>query len=117
MDAEGERSVCRGKPGCDYDLPPAFVPPADDTRDFVRSTILAVLDQDPWRVQMIMLIAIALEDEVEVILQPGRMLSLANRLAAVGVPKVAEMLKSGDAEPIWNLSEKFKAMLNDRRDI
>ena len=91
--------------------------PADDTRDFVRSTNLVVLNQDPWRVQMIMLVAIAVEDEVEVIRQPGRMMSLANRLAAVGVPKVAEMLRSGDAEPIWNLSDEFEAMLNDGRDI
>ena len=86
--------------------------PAEDTRNFVRSTNLVVLDSDPWRVQMIMLIAIAVENDADIVSQPGRMMSLANRLAAVGVPRVVELIRIGVAEPIWNLSDGFESELN-----
>ncbi len=39
------------------------------------------------------------------------MMALANGLAVAGLPKVIEMLKEGDAEPIWNLSDATDAIL------
>ena len=91
--------------------------PIEDAKDIVRSTNGAIFNSDPWRIQMIMLIAIAFEGDVEVVRQPRRMLSIANRLAAAGVPLVVEMLTSGDGEPIWNLSDGFESELNAKASL
>lgn len=73
----------------------------------------SILDRDSWRVQAVMLIAIAVEDSVEVVGQPRRMMAIANGLAAAGVPLVVDMLRSGDQDPIWNLSESLNKMLSE----
>ena len=49
-----------------------------------------------------MLIAISKSGNVYVASEPRKMMALANGLAVAGLPKVSEMLKDGDAEPIWN---------------
>ncbi len=72
----------------------------------------AIFDRDSWRVQAIMLVAIAVDGEVGVVGDPGRMMRIANGLAAAGVPYVVEMLESGDQEPIWNLSEALEELLS-----
>ena len=46
-----------------------------------------------------------------IVSEPWKVLALANGLAVAGVPKVVEMLKDGDAEPIWNLSDAVDALL------
>ena len=88
--------------------------PFEDTRDFVRSSDAVIFNNDPWRIQIIMLIAIATEDDVDIVRQPGRMMSIASRLAAAGVPLVVEMIKDGHAEPIWNLSDGFERILSGK---
>ena len=71
----------------------------------------AIFDRDSWRVQAVMLAAIAVDDTVEVVGDPNRMMAIANGLAATGVPLIVEMLEDGDQEPIWNLSEALSDML------
>ena len=41
------------------------------------------------------------------------MMFIANRLAAAGVPRIVEMLKDGDQEPIWNLSDALERLLTE----
>lgn len=72
----------------------------------------SVLDSDNWRVQVVMLVAIAIEGGVEIVGEPRKMIAIANGLAAAGVPLVVEMLRDGDQDPIWNLSEAIGTMLN-----
>ena len=69
----------------------------------------AILDRDSWRVQAMMLVAIAVEDNVEVVGEPRRMMAIGNGLAAAGIPYLVEMLRDGDQEAIWNLSEALDA--------
>ncbi|MYE88912.1 hypothetical protein F4X33_07965 [Candidatus Poribacteria bacterium] len=71
----------------------------------------SIFDRDSWRVQAVMLIAIASEDQVEVAGEPRRMMAIANGLAAAGVPAIADMLHDGDQDPIWNLSESLDELL------
>ena len=71
----------------------------------------SILDRDSWRVQAIMLIAIAFEDNVEILGDPRRMVAIANGLAATGIPEVVDMLRDGDQDPIWNLSEGIERIL------
>lgn len=79
-----------------------------DTFKFIEGSIF---DRDGWRVQAVMLVAVAAEDSVEVVGEPRRMMAIANGLAAAGVPLVDEMLRDGDQDPIWNLSESLDALL------
>ncbi len=79
-----------------------------DTFKFIEGSIF---DRDSWRVQAVMLIAIAVADSVEIVGEPRRMMAIANGLAAAGVPHVVEMLRDGDQDPIWNLSEALDGIL------
>ena len=70
-----------------------------------------IFDTDGWQAQAIMLIAIAVEGNLEVVLNPGRMMGIANGLAAAGVPEIIKMLNDGHQSPIWNLSDAFENLL------
>ena len=86
--------------------------PADvskyDTRKIIDGSIFG---SDPWRVHTLMLIAISQSGDVQIVSEPRKMMALANGLAVAGLPKVIEMLKDGDAEPIWNLSDAVDLLL------
>ena len=68
---------------------------------------------DSWRVQILMLLAIASEDDVSVVENPYRMIALANGLAAAGVALVVELLGDGQLAPIWNLTDALEATLSN----
>lgn len=63
--------------------------------------------EDNWRIQIITLVAIAIEDNLEVVQDPRRMMNIANGLAAAGVPHIVDMLNGGNLDPIWNFSDAF----------
>ena len=71
----------------------------------------SVFDRDSWRVQAVMLIAIAVEDNVEIVGEPNRIITIANGLAAAGVPEIVGLLQDGNQEPIWNLSDALQELL------
>ena len=70
-----------------------------------------IFNTDGWQAQAIMLVAIAAEDNLEVILNPRRMMDIANGLAAAGVPHIVKMLSDGPEKAIWNLSDAFEKLL------
>ncbi len=69
--------------------------------------------EDNWCVQIVMLVAIAVEGDVEVVSDPNRMMAIANRLAAAGVPYIVQMLEEGGEAPIWNLSDALEQLLTE----
>ena len=69
--------------------------------------------EDNWCVQIVMLVAIAVEGNVEVVADPNRMMAIANRLAAAGVPHIVRMLEDGSDAPIWNLSDALEQLLTE----
>lgn len=71
----------------------------------------SIFGSDPWRVHTLMLLAIGQSGDVEIVSEPRKMMALANGLAVAGLPKVVEMLKDGDGEPIWNLSDAIDEVL------
>ena len=75
-----------------------------------------ILDKDSWRVQAVTLIGIAFEDSVDIVGEPGRIISICNGLAASGVPLVVDMLKEGSQDHIWNLSDSLESMLSKKGD-
>ena len=74
----------------------------------------SILDSDSWRIQIIMLVAIAIDGNVDIVGEPHRIITLANGLAAAGVPYIIEMLQDGDQDPIWNLSDALDEILRKR---
>ena len=90
--------------------------PADLTNYKTRKIIDgSIFSSDPWRVHTLMLIAVAKTGDVEVVSKPRKMMAIANGLAVAGLPDVIEMIKGGDAEPIWNLSDAIDQMLRPQR--
>ena len=89
------------------DLEPADIAKYE-TRKIIDGSIFS---SDPWRVHTLMLIAIARTGDVRIVSEPRKMMTLAGGLAIAGLPKVIEMLKDGDAEPIWNLSDAVDSLL------
>ena len=71
----------------------------------------SVFDSDSWRVQTVMLVAIAVDGSVEIVGEPHRMMNIANGLAAAGVPQIVELLREGEQDPIWNLSDSLDEIL------
>lgn len=90
------------------------MPPTDlsghQTIPFVEGD---TFNQDPWRIRLLMLVAIAIDKSIHVINDPARMMVIANGLAAAGAPMVVEMLSKGSDQPIWNLSESLETLLQN----
>lgn len=74
-----------------------------------------VFDQDPWRIQALMLIAIAVNGNVKIVSDPRGMMDIANGLAAAGVDLIVEMLREGGQTPIWNLSDALAELLQEKQ--
>ena len=86
--------------------------PVDITKlDTVKIIDGSIFSSDPWRIDVLMLVAISQSDDLSIASKPRQMLSIASGLATAGIPKVLEMLKDGDAEPIWNLSDAIDTLI------
>ena len=70
-----------------------------------------VLSSDPWRIDALMLLAISLTKETAIAGEPAKIINLANEYAAGGLPDVIDMLKNGDADAIYNLSDNLEAVI------
>lgn len=79
-------------------------------KDTVKVIDGAIFNSDPWRIQMIMLIAIHYGGGIEVVGDPRQMMNTANGLAVAGFPKILDMLQ-GSGEAIWNLSEAVEELV------
>ena len=79
-----------------------------ETDDIISGDIF---NTDGWQAQAIMLIAVAVKGNLEVVLNPRQMMDIANGLAAAGVPHIMKMLNEGPRTPIWNLSDAFEKLL------
>lgn len=91
------------------DLEPADI----GGRETVKIIDGTIFGSDPWRIHTLMLIAVGKSGDVNLVSEPRAMMALASGLAVAGLPKVIEMLKDGDAEPIWNLSDAVDTLLRD----
>ena len=67
--------------------------------------------EDAWRVQVIRLISLGRQDDLEALDSPSQMISMANGLAAAGVPLIVDMLSEGKQPPIWNLSDAVDELI------
>ena len=84
-----------------------------DSSGFEMKKIIdgSIFGSDPWRVQTLMLVAVGKTGNVEIVSDPRQMMTVISGLAVAGLPKVLEMLKDGEGEPIWNLSDAIDSLL------
>jgi len=70
-----------------------------------------ILTQDPYRIDLIEIVAIADTGDPWVIEDSGQVITIANEYAAAGLSRLLSMLQEGGEKPIWNLTtemiEKF----------
>ena len=71
-----------------------------------------IFDRDPWRIRVLMLVALSVDKTIEVVDDPPRMISIANGLAAAGAPLIVRMLSEGEDLQIWNLSDAMQELLH-----
>jgi hypothetical protein len=83
-----------------------------ETRKIIDGSIFG---SDPWRVHTLMLLAIGKSGDVDIVSEPRKIMALASGLAIAGLPKIIEMLKEGDGEPIWNISDTIDGILRKQR--
>src|SRR5712691_3759070 len=96
-------AVCLGAQGgklADYD--------AKDTYKIIDATIFS---SDPWRIDALVLLAMGHTKNAEIANEPREVLALASGFAVAGMDKLLEMIKDGDSEPIWNLSDELDRLL------
>lgn len=84
------------------------VPLTIDSVKLVEGTIFS---SDPWRVEVMSLIAIALNENTDVLNKPGEIILMANEYAAAGYQDVFNLLEEGHGDPIWNISTQLLNIL------
>lgn len=83
-----------------------------ETFKFIEGSIF---DSDVGRAQAVMLVTIAVDDSVEIVGAPRRMMTIANGLAAAGIPHIVDMLqRDRNLDPIWNLSDSLDEILRGK---
>ncbi len=70
----------------------------------------SIFSSDPWRINALILIAISKTEDVEIVTQPRKIMTLVNSLAVTGMKELLNMLKDSDDDPIWNLSESLDSL-------
>lgn len=86
--------------------------PLDKTHKFMDGTVFS---SDSWRIDALMLIAVGVTGDTEILAEPRRVMNLANQYAAGGLPDVIDLLKDGDAEAIYNVSDNLESIIRKTR--
>ncbi len=87
------------------------MPAAYDAKDTYKIIDATILSSDPWRIDALVLLAIGHTNNVEIVNQPREVLALASGFAVAGMDKLLKMIKEGDSDPIWNLSDELDRLL------
>jgi hypothetical protein len=71
-----------------------------------------VLNQEPWRIRQLELIALAKAGDVAILQEPGRVVTIANEYAATGIPILLDAMV-GQVDPIWAVTGVFRRTVED----
>jgi len=73
-----------------------------------------LLSRDPYRIELLELLAVSYTDDPWILEKPSEIIDLANELAATGLAEIIDMLKGGSAKPIWNLTDSLVDLMPAR---
>ena len=79
--------------------------PAAEWHTFVRAG--EVLPSNPWRIFQLQLLGIGFTGSTEILRRPRELITLANELAATGLPLLIEVMV-GQSIPIWAITDFLK---------
>ena len=82
-----------------------------DSKDTYKIIDASILSSDPWRIDALVLMAVSHTKGVDIVKDPREILQLASRFAVAGMDKLLEMLKEGESDPVWNLSDELDRLL------
>jgi hypothetical protein len=82
-----------------------------ETKDTYKIIDATIFSSDPWRIDALVLLAMGYTKNVEIVNQPREVLALASGFAVAGMDKLLTMIKEGDSDPIWNLSDELDRLL------
>ena len=83
---------------------------AKEWHTFVRAG--EVLPSNPWRIFQLQLLGLGFTGSTEILRRPSELISLANELAATGLPILIEIMQ-GKGIPIWDVTEFLKSRIID----
>ncbi len=86
------------------------VVPANKSHKFNTASIF---DNDESRVELLELLAIAVEEDPYVIKDPRRVIEVANELAAGGLPLLVDMLREGQGTAIDHITQNLLDRLRE----
>jgi len=98
-------AVCLG--ANEIEIPPVK---RDRTRKFNDGTVLST---DPWRINLISLIALGKTQDATILENPGKVIQLMNDLASAGIPILLGMLRNNQQEALWSLSEYISKLMKE----
>ena len=73
-----------------------------------------VLPSNPWRIFQLQLLGVGFTGSTEILRRPGNLISLANELAATGLPILIEEMV-GKGIPIWAATDFLRKRTTDPR--
>lgn len=82
-----------------------------DAKDTYKIIDASIFSSDPWRIDALVLLAIGHTKNVEIVNEPREVLALASGFAVAGMDRLLQMIKEGDSEPVWNLSDELDRLL------
>jgi len=94
-------ALCLGVREGRQSLPPKW-------HDFVTGV---VLNQDPWRIRHLELIALA-DQGPRILEDPGKVIAIANGYAAAGMGTLIDVM-TGKTEPVWDLTNLLRSLVQD----
>jgi len=84
-----------------------------DVKEWHRFIQGSIFQGDTTRIE---LLAISLSGDPFIIASPNKAIELTNDMAAIGLPRVIEMIQSGQGKPLWNIAYHLQRMLQDQGD-
>jgi len=86
--------------------------PADyDSKDSYRIIDASIFSSDPWRIDALISLVRGYTNDIEIANRPREVLALASGFAVAGMDKLLIMVKEGDSELAWNLSDELDRFL------
>lgn len=83
---------------------------SDEWHDFITGV---VLNQDPWRIRQLELIAITESGSPDILQESGRVIAIANEYAATGLPILLDAM-TGQVDPIWALTATLRGAVESQ---
>lgn len=71
-----------------------------------------ILSRNTYRITQIQMIAIAVSSDINILLEPRKMLDICIGLANAGIPLLLNILEDTEATPLWNVYYELEEVIS-----